>query len=188
MFATAITPAGIVHHLESLFDGSYKVYTIKNIWGVGVSELLKRVAAEAVCRGLNAEMFFCPMMPDTRVEHVLVPELKLAFVSENRYFELQNHRQAVIDMTRYTDFSQAAGQKDTLEFSITTFHALLEDAVRALARAKALHDELEAYYIPHMDFERMARRREEVCAELLALADKQAGSAPNSANPDTKGC
>ena len=171
LFATAITPAGIVQHLDSLFDSSYKVYSIKNIWGVGVHELLTRVSAEAVCRGLDTEMFFCPVMPETRIEHVLIPELKLAFVSENRYFQLDNHHQAILDMTQYTDAAAIEPQKDALKFDIENFNALLGEAVQTLARAKSLHDELEQYYIPHMDFDRVRARGEAVCRRILALAD-----------------
>ncbi len=174
LFATAITPAGIVHHLDTLFDHDYKVYSIKNIWGVGVHDLLTRLGTEAVCRGLDTEMFYCPVMPETRIEHVLIPELKLAFVSENRYFELKNHRQAIIDMTQYTDLAAIEPQKAVLEFDIGSFQSLLEEAVGTLAQAKRLHDELEQYYVPHMDFEGVKKRGEEVCRRILELAENSA--------------
>ena len=177
LFATAVTPSGVVHHLESLAEGASKVYSIKNLWGVGVHELLKRVSAEAVCRGLDVELYYCPLAPETRIEHVVVPELKLAFVSENRYFELKNHHQAILDMTQYTDLKQLGPQKDALEFDIGTFHTLLGEAVGALAHAKKLHDELEQCYIPHMDFKRIRAKGEEICVELLALAEREAALA-----------
>lgn len=173
LFATAVTPAGIVHHLESLAEGAAKVYSIKNLWGVGVHELLKRVSAEAVCRGLDVELYYCPLAPETRIEHVVVPELKLAFVSENRYFELSNHHQAILDMTQYTDAKQLAPHKNALEFDISTFQAVLDEAVGALATAKKLHDVLEQCYIPHMDFDSIRAKGEAVCNELLALADAE---------------
>ncbi len=173
LFATAVTPSGIVHHLESLAEGASKLYTVKNLWGVGVHELLSRVSAEAVCRGLDVELYYCPLAPETRIEHMVIPELKLAFVSENRYFELKNHHQAILDMTQYTDLKQLAPQKEALEFGINTFHSLLSEAVDALAHTKKLHDALEQCYVPHMDFERIRARGEAICRELLALAEKE---------------
>ena len=174
LFATAVTPSGVVHHLESLAEGASKVYSVKNLWGVGVHELLRHVSAEAVCRGLDVEVYYCPLAPETRIEHMVIPELKLAFISENRYFELKNHHQAILDMTQYTDLSQLAPQKDALEFDISTFHTLLEEAVGALSHTKKLHDALELCYIPHMDFDRMRAKGEEICGGLLALAEREA--------------
>ncbi|MEL7609387.1 MAG: hypothetical protein AAGU74_07755 [Bacillota bacterium] len=170
MFAAAVTPDGIVHHLESLLEGASKVYRIKNLWGAGVNELLERVTDEAVRRGLDAELYYCPLAPDTRIEHVLIPELKLAFFSEDRSFEpkLENRYQETLDMTQYTDLAQIALQEDALEFGIGMFDTLLGEAVNVLARTKKLHDELEVYYIPHMDFERVRQKEEAICGQILA--------------------
>lgn len=172
LFASAITPAGIVHHLDSLANGAGKVYSIKNLWGVGVHEMLEKVAGEAVCRGLDVELYYCPLAPETRIEHVLIPELKLAFISENRYLELKDHR-TILDMTPYTDLAQTASQKDALEFDADTFHTVLGEAVNALAGTKKLHDELEGYYIPHMDFKRVEQKKEEICRQILTLAEHE---------------
>lgn len=173
LFASAITPAGIVHHLESLVEGANKVYSIKNLWGVGVHEMLEKVTAEAVCHGLNVELYYYPLAPETRIEHVLIPKLKLAFVSENNYFELKEH-QTILDMTQYTDLTQIAPQESVLEFDANTFHMVLDEAVSILAQTKKLHDELEGYYVPHMDFERVEQKEAEVCRQILALADCEA--------------
>jgi len=173
LFTSAITPAGIVHHLESLVEGANKVYSIKNLWGVGVHKMLEKVTAEAVCHGLNVELYYCPLAPETRIEHVLIPELKLAFVSENSYFELQEN-QTILDMTQYTDLTQTAPQEGALEFDANMFHMVLDEAVITLAQTKKLHDELEGYYVPHMDFERVEQKEVELCGQILALADHEA--------------
>ena len=172
LFATAVTPSGIVHYLESLLDGASKVYCIKNRWGAGVHELLEKVADEAVRRGLDAELYYSPLAPETRIEHLLIPELKLAFFSENSGFELKNPDPEILDMTQYTDSAQVAAQKDALEFDTGTFHTLLGEAVNVLARTKKLHDELEVYYIPHMDFDRVRQKEEEIFGQILELAER----------------
>lgn len=172
LFASAITPAGIVNHPESLVDGAGKVYSIVSRWGVGVHEMLERVAAEAVFRGLDVELYYCPLAPETRIEHMLIPELKLAFISEKDGFEMKGRKQTILDMTQYTDLRQTAPYKDATEFSAGTFHRLLEEAISALAQTKELHDELEGYYIPHMDFGRVQQKEEEVCEQILKLAKR----------------
>lgn len=172
LFASAVTPSGVVQYLESLLDGARKAYCVKNLWGAGVHALLERVAGEAVRRGLDAELYYCPLAPETRIEHLLIPALKLAFFSEDRGSGLQNRNQEILDLTQYADAAQIEAQKDALEFAIEEYNTLLDEAVHVLARTKALHDELEVYYIPHMDFARVRQKEEAVLGQILALAQQ----------------
>lgn len=169
LFATAITPDGIVHHLDSLATSAQKVYYINTLWGIGVHEMLEKISAEAIYRGLNVELYYSPLAPETRIEHLLIPALKLAFISEKDGFELKPPYH-LLDMTQYTDFSHTASQKAATEFDATTYHTLLSKAVNTLSETKKLHDELENYYIPHMNFKLVQEKKEEVLDEILAMA------------------
>ena len=60
--------------------------------------------------------------------------------------------------------------RSRLRFSIKVSNALVEEAVDSLARAKAMHDDLEGLYHPYVDFERGSRMGEEILQEILALA------------------
>lgn len=172
LFAEAVTPSGIVHHLESLTDSAEKVYSVKNLWGVGVHELLENISSEAVSRGLDVELYYSPFAPRTHIDHLLIPALKLSFVSENHSFKPEENW-LTLDMTQYTDLSQTEPQKDSLAFDEATFRTLLDKAIHALSGTKKLHDELEGYYIPHMDFERVDQKEQEICRQILALANRK---------------
>ncbi len=169
LFASAITPAGIVHHMESLIDDDFKVYRIKNLWGAGVHKLIERVGDEAVRLGLDTELYYCPLAPETHIEHMLIPKLKLAFFSEKEGFEPKNRRQETLDLTQYTDSAQLTAHKDALDFDIAMFHTMLDEAVNVLACTKGLHDKLEVYYIPHMDFGRVREKEEMIYREIIEL-------------------
>ena len=56
-----------------------------------------------------------------------------------------------------------------LRFARKVTAALMEEAVDALAQAKAMHDELEAIYNPHVDFDRVHARGEDIIKDFLAL-------------------
>ena len=47
--------------------------------------------------------------------------------------------------------------------------ALVEEAVESLAQAKAMHDDLEAVYNPHVDFEGVEETAWKVGNEILSL-------------------
>lgn len=42
--------------------------------------------------------------------------------------------------------------------------------MESLAQAKAIHDDLEALYNPHVDFDGVYRTADEIAAELLGAA------------------
>ena len=46
--------------------------------------------------------------------------------------------------------------------------ALVEEAVDSLAQAKAMHDELEGLYNPHVDFDRVYQTAQAITDELTA--------------------
>jgi hypothetical protein len=167
MFASAITPSGIVHYLDTLFDVSYKLYLIIGNWGAGISDMLGSIAAEARLRGLDTEMFYCPMDPANRVEHLIIPSLRLAFVSENRYVDIEAKPDAIIDLTKYSDEINA--DREDMKFAESEFDTLLREAVFTLRRAKETHDEMEKFYVPNMDFEGVTKKRDEITERILEL-------------------
>ena len=42
----------------------------------------------------------------------------------------------------------------------------MEEAVTSLAQAKAMHDDLEAIYNPHVDFDLVQRMAQDIWAEI----------------------
>jgi hypothetical protein len=165
MFARAITPSGIVHYLDTLIDSSYKLYLIIGSWGAGVSDMLKRIAMEAQSRGLDTQAFYCPMDPANRMEHLIIPPLRLAFISENRYVDIEAKPDAIVDITQYVD--EASVDREDLRLSENEFDSLLREAVFTLRRAKETHDELEKLYVPNMDFKGVEEKRERIEARIL---------------------
>lgn len=166
MFASAITPSGVVHFLDTLFDSTYKLYLVISCWGTGVSEMLGKIAQEAQIRGLSAEIYYCPMDPARRIEHLVIPALKLAFVSENRYVDIEARPDAIVDLTAYADHREL--DREDLKQSESEFDTLLREAVFTLRRAKDTHDELEKLYVPSMDFEGVKKKGEEITEKILA--------------------
>ena len=165
LFASAITPSGVVHYLDTLFDDTYKLYLVISSWGAGVSEMLGKIAEEAQIRGLGAEIYYCPMDPAHRIEHVVIPDIKLVFVSENRYVDIEARPDAIVDLTAYADEREL--DREDLKLSESEFDALLREAVFTLRRAKETHDEMEKFYVPSMDFEGVNKKREEITERIL---------------------
>ena len=170
-FASAVTPSGIIHYLDTLIDDTYDVYRIKNYRGVGVNMLLKRIVQEAVIRGFDTEVYYDPLDPEEKVDHVIIPRLGLAFVSENEYYNLPQKGWKTIDLTQYTDSMQIEKNVDALAFDEKVFNMLMNEAVSTLKKAKTAHDAMEKYYIPHMNFDKVNMKEEEVFSYIQTFID-----------------
>lgn len=150
MFVSAITPEGCVNHLESF--GARRVWRISGKWAGEAHRLLALLRHEALLHGMDVEALHCPVNP-RRVEHLYLPAMDLLITTDNRYhaFTARAERTLCLDDARGREPTGA--EEAALRFNAEEFDRLLRYACVSLARAKALHDELEAEYIPRMNFD-----------------------------------
>lgn len=169
-FASAITPAGILNHIESLIDGYEKLYMITGPVGLGNQRLLNLVAESAVYRGMDVEAYYCPMRPDSKIEHLLIPQMKTAFLSLNSYHDMdpweRKEEVKLLDMNNLIRWERLEDKKDVLDDCQCRMKQLLERSVDCISRAKKEHDRLEHYYIPNMDFQKIDGLRDEIIGKI----------------------
>ena len=170
-FASAITPGGMVHELDSLIAGTSKLYLMHLPVGLGAEKLLQLFLEGCLYRGFRVEAFYCPLRPSTKLEHLLIPELSLAFVSSNQYHTpgLSSYDGTVIhlNLTDLLDRGKVAYASDIARDSQTRLEDLLHQTVACLRQAKSEHDLLEEIYIPNMDFQRMEVYRKEIMRKWI---------------------
>lgn len=177
-FASAITPEGIVNSILSLIQGYKKVYLISCPVGMGAESLLNIFAESAVYRGLDVEEYYCPMRPETKIEHLIVPELSVAFISVNKYHDIEPWQIAAdedesknpeiinIDMGEMLEQRKIHELNDLIENNLASMDTLLNDGIDCIKRAKKEHDYLESFYIPNMDFKKIEEVRNEIIAKI----------------------
>lgn len=166
-FLGAITCQGSLCLFDTADALCPKVYELQDTYGLA-SGMLTALAAGAVSAGHDAILCPSPLTPD-RAEHLLLPDLGLAFVTSTPElpYPKRPHRRVRVDAM--VDSDRMAELRPRLKFSRKVQAALLEEAVEALADAKAEHDRLEAIYRPHVDFAGVTEQGNAILAELLAL-------------------
>jgi hypothetical protein len=169
-FASAITPKGFENYLDTLIDGYKRVYLIKAPVGVSSEKILNLFMESALYRGFSVEAYYCPMKPAVKVEHLLIPELDVAFVTSNQYHTLHepiHHTDTITinlqDAIRYEDIKF---QEEILTDSQNKMEELLAKAISCLSQAKKEHDSLESYYIPNMDFIKIEALRQDLTEKI----------------------
>ena len=157
-FLGGVTWKGVLCQFETVDALCKRVYELADTYGLAHS-MLTHLAAGALAAGHDVIVCPSPLFPD-RMEHLLIPSLSLAFVSASPYRRIRLDAMADAELLRRN--------KARLKFSRKVSAALVEEAVDSLAQAKAMHDELEGLYNPHVDFDRVYQTAQAITDELTA--------------------
>jgi hypothetical protein len=168
LFASAITPGGFKNYLETVLV-TEKVFVIKGVPGTGTEKLLEKVRTAAVERGYFVESYYCALIP-SKLEHLVIPEIGVSFTTANRYHNASVNAYITVDLNEYLDKTVLEKYAESLEYNESEFTALKNKDVETIGKAKLLHDQMEKYYIPNMDFDAVQRCREATLSRILSYA------------------
>ena len=131
--------------------------------------LLKRLEEGFLAGGYDVISCLYPEQPD-RLEHLLIPELSLAFLTGPLH-ELTGFR--VIRTQSLVEKSAWQEGRRFLRLSNRVAQELMEEGMGYLAQAKARHDVLEELYHPHVDFSHCQEMTHRLWEEIRAMPDWQ---------------
>ena len=151
-FIGGTTPEGVIAYPKTV-TGFYKnIIVIEDKFGGAAGEIMKFLRSSAKQRGYTVITLKNPFLPSELTDHILLPELSLAFVTEGEYVTFNTDARR-IHARRFTDTKALKYYRARMLFNRRVSRELLLGAVSTLSRAKAAHDRLEKYYIDSMDFE-----------------------------------
>ncbi len=156
LFASAFTPKGLLPLTD--FSKMERRITLEVPFGAHATPVLHRIAQKAASRGLDATVLLDPLLPH-HIAHVLIPEHGVAFLTCDRPSD--GGEQLEADAL----FAPCENEREQ-GFDKNAYELLCQRAVEQLGRAKALHDELEAFYVKNMDFAAWENVAQKVCASL----------------------
>lgn len=165
MFATAITPFGVIDHLNSLASGLNKIFLLRVPVGVECNKVIENAGEMLLNAGYNTETYFCPIRPTDKREHLISEEAGIGIFTCNDYHgsELFDHGAYAHTIRpvayKYFDDKNYFDLKVSADSDITA-------CIEVLAEAKSAHDKLENYYIPHINHRRLNNITEELIAEI----------------------
>lgn len=164
-FLSGITPRGIVFYSSTLTKTTHKRIIISDKYGAAASEIMERLLEDAVKKGHSVIALHSAFFPSKSIDHIIIPSLSLAFCTENSYMHIKTDERR-IHSRRFEDKSFKSC-REKLRFNAKAARELLLSACETLGQAKAVHDDLEAYYIKAMDFDALGRYAEELLEKLI---------------------
>lgn len=181
LFASAITPEGFQNYLPGILGTQPKVVVITGGVGTGKATLLNKVLTAALEKGFRCEGFYCAFDP-YKIEHLIIPNLGIGFTTavEPHCYPL-SEASRVIQMDQCVAPFISTKYGKVIENDTKLINELFETAISFIARAKHLHDQMEAFYVPNMDFAAVTELRRRTLERILEYAAEQ-GSVVDRAN------
>jgi len=164
-FLSAVTHAGQMVLFESVQAQCSKVYELSDSYGLSHS-MLTHLLTGITDAGYDVVACPSPMAPE-RLEHLIVPQLGLAFLTSTSAMPYPGHPYRRIRVDAMAGPELLRRSRPRLRFAKKMAAALMDEAVSSLAQAKQMHDELEALYNPHVDFDRVDEMARDIIAEIL---------------------
>ena len=149
-FLGSLTCRGPVWRFDTAASLCPKVYQLQDTYGIAWP-MLERIRAAARSRGFGAVVCFNPEHMD-RVQHLLLPELGLAFVTSREGMAYNGPVYRRVRMDALVAPAHYKRHKSQLRFMRRMTESLREEGIASLREAKTAHDALEAVYHPYVDF------------------------------------
>ncbi|MDE7279659.1 MAG: ATPase, partial [Oscillospiraceae bacterium] len=159
---SALTPKGYLTNVPE----DYAAYLLCDSYFAGSDIFLRRFADIASTRGYDVSISVCTLHGTESFEHILIPELKIAFLTANPINSLSVETKQPINFRRFYDKSALLAKKARLKFNEAALKNLREEAVKSLVNAKAEHDRLEEFYIEAVDFDSVKRIQYDMISKI----------------------
>lgn len=166
-FLSAVTPEGITCFEETVSQLCNRVIGIDDEYGVVSDQMLTYLAKKAVKSGYDIIVCPCVTDPKRKLDHLIIPEKRLAFCTQNDVHTVSCEKYKTVSAKRFMNTSELKKHSARLNFNRRASSEFLDEAIISLTNAKAIHDELESYYINAMDFDLVGEKAEKLINEIF---------------------
>lgn len=130
--------------------------------------ILDILKEKAKASGYSVITLLNPYLPSKVADHIIIPELKTAVCTHSRYTPLSNLLQTrMIHSRRFTDVLSLRNIRPRLKFDRRAANEMIDSAVKCITEAKAIHDQIEKYYINAIDFAIVDKITQDVIAKIF---------------------
>jgi hypothetical protein len=164
-FLTGITPDGVICFKNNLANYN-KVFVIEDDYGLS-RLLLSKLKSYTLSAGYDVIACYCPISPNEKLEHLLIPSLSIAFVTSNHFHSFDSKGYRHIHFRRFIDNELLRLRRQRVVFNRRASRELVGESVKLLSEAKANYDILKTIYSSVMDFDAVDKKAQ-VLLEKIA--------------------
>ena len=158
-FISALSCKGNILY-EDIFKDCSQVLIIEESYEC--SHLILEIADGMLsAMGYDRIRLLSPLHP-SQIDHLILPECSLAIVTKNHRLCPQSELPVIktLSLKSFLKGDKISANKNKLAFGKKMCKSLYDEVSELLTSEKALHDELEQYYMDAMDFEALNEQTE----------------------------
>jgi hypothetical protein len=167
-FLTAITHDGLANLFDSVKSCYERIYEIEDEYGLG-KLFLNKIRCSALSNGYDVITCSCPMFPDGKPEHLLIPSLSLAFLTTGHNHPFENDSSRHIHIRRFIDRDLLKLKKPRISFNRKASRELIDEAVLLLDDARASRQMITSYYDEATNRGALDNKADELIEKLLSI-------------------
>lgn len=160
---SALTSDGYITHN---IDDDYNIFVLKDNYFAGSDYLLRGIADYAKEKGYDVTVSEFTLIFGFAFEHILIPELKLAFLTDSFINKLNLSSDNQINFARFYDKEILDTFKNRISFNKKAVSELIKETSKTIDTALDIHNQLETYYVDAIDFEKINLLSENLIRKL----------------------
>lgn len=168
-FLSAITPDGIKNLSENLAENYEHIYEIEDEYGIG-RIFINKLRCAALAAGYDVISCSCPITPEGKPEHLLIPSLSLAYITTGHYHPYTLESTRHIHMRRFIDREALKLKRPRISFNRKASRELIDEAVILLDDARANRQMIKSYYAQATDHSAIDKKADKFIESLLTKA------------------
>ena len=167
-FLSSITYRGIETYTSTLRAVCSDFRIISDAYGASCEYLLGLLKGYVLGSGYDVVSCYCPMSNGISTQHLIVPEKKLCFFSENSYHPADFSQVRRISANRFTDLKALSQHKKRLRFNARAANEMIAEAVKLLALSENARNKLRLIYLSCTDETKLMRFAERISSEIIS--------------------
>ncbi len=161
-FVTSLTYDDVITHIEEKIEDFEKIYIVNGEPGEGKEDIMDYIHKRLLLRECSMEVYFNPLNPNF-IEHIVLPSLKIAFVSENEFNNLKFKGEVLTRETMRKLSKFDSYEKELYRINLYEFIKL---AMFELKKTSKVHRDLEKIYMEAMDFNEVDKVYESIIKQV----------------------
>lgn len=161
----AVTPEGYLVQTDTV-NACEKVIVLTDEYYAASDAFLKKLAEEAEKRGCSVTVSKCNLLCRSVYEFVIIEDAGIAFAASTPINGFKAEGAQKLNLTRLYNKGGLTLKRQRLRMNRSACSKLLEEAVQTLKDAKAVHDEIERYYVAVMDFGKVTAEADSIICEM----------------------
>ena len=166
-FLSALTFKGYIAFADTVKHFADTVISVCDDFGFVSDLIMQKVKTAAKNNGYDIYVCYNPLLPE-KIDHIIIPYLKLAFITEGKELSF-NYVTRRTHAKRFTDLEILNSNKEKIAFNRRAYRKIADQTVTVMEEAKKLHDDLEALYIPAVDFKKTEKIANNLINDISAI-------------------